>query len=381
VGSYICACKDGYAGNGKTCADIDECKVGDAACDKNATCQNEAGGYACTCKPGWSGDGKNCAEVDVCGVNNGGCDKNALCSKGAPGGPAKCACKPGWGGDGKACCPVKVTILVEGAAIHPVSGDGQTSWDNCSLNKEQLAGLEVALQLTGLGAYAGVVKALTGIVMGSTCTPDAFGTATWLEGGQDKTTANLPEAANTLLPSFGPPGKIAGVSLSQANKVRVHLVDADLFGYEHIGTVNLTSDHLSAALASGIVEHVKTASQGNGKILYVDVGVSAAWTCGDGACASAAGESSLCCPNDCKAVPAASCAGICGKVQAGSCSCDSLCTKFGDCCADFASKCGTVGCKGKCGMKSWEDGKPACWCDNLCVQQGDCCSDKKAQCP
>ena len=40
--------------------DIDECSSHSYSCDVNAVCNNARGSYTCACKPGYSGDGKNC---------------------------------------------------------------------------------------------------------------------------------------------------------------------------------------------------------------------------------------------------------------------------------------------------------------------------------
>ncbi|CAH3168575.1 unnamed protein product [Porites lobata] len=59
-GSYLCTCRAGYTGDGKTCQDIDECSASPPVCDVNANCSNTRGSYICTCKAGYNGDGKTC---------------------------------------------------------------------------------------------------------------------------------------------------------------------------------------------------------------------------------------------------------------------------------------------------------------------------------
>ncbi|XP_078346731.1 ficolin-2-like isoform X1 [Oculina patagonica] len=63
VGSYICSCKAGFTGDGKTCTDVDECSTSGSVCDVNAECQNTVGSYICSCKAGFTGDGKTCTAV------------------------------------------------------------------------------------------------------------------------------------------------------------------------------------------------------------------------------------------------------------------------------------------------------------------------------
>ena len=42
------------------CPDIDECSVFSSICDINAICRNSEGSYLCSCKEGFAGDGKLC---------------------------------------------------------------------------------------------------------------------------------------------------------------------------------------------------------------------------------------------------------------------------------------------------------------------------------
>ena len=42
-------------------SDVDECSNNDHSCDVNAVCTNTVGSYACACKAGYSGDGRTCA--------------------------------------------------------------------------------------------------------------------------------------------------------------------------------------------------------------------------------------------------------------------------------------------------------------------------------
>ncbi|MBI2574870.1 hypothetical protein HYV82_03225 [Candidatus Woesearchaeota archaeon] len=109
----------------------------------------------------------------------------------------------------------------------------------------------------------------------------------------------------------------------------------------------------------------------------------------------------------------ASCKGYCGGKSAGSCHCDSVCEKYGDCCPDYKAECGSQkpecvkdkdcvvvcvkepcpeakcvegkcviedksekSCKGYCGNQA----PSGCYCDNLCSQYGDCCEDYKDAC-
>ena len=41
-------------------SDVDECSTNDHSCDVNAVCANTVGSYACACKAGYTGDGRTC---------------------------------------------------------------------------------------------------------------------------------------------------------------------------------------------------------------------------------------------------------------------------------------------------------------------------------
>ena len=41
-------------------SDVDECSASSPVCDSNAICSNTRGSYICTCKSGYTGNGKTC---------------------------------------------------------------------------------------------------------------------------------------------------------------------------------------------------------------------------------------------------------------------------------------------------------------------------------
>ncbi|MEM6996334.1 MAG: M12 family metallopeptidase [Myxococcota bacterium] len=98
-------------------------------------------------------------------------------------------------------------------------------------------------------------------------------------------------------------------------------------------------------------------------------------------------------PEEPKPDKPATCEGHCGKTtgvpdaDGKECYCDEVCTGNGDCCSDYAAKCGGGGgdpepdpagsCAGQCGSDQSQLG---CFCDMLCTENQDCCGDYVAQC-
>lgn len=61
-----CTCKSGFTGDGKTCNDDNECQLGTANCDSNATCTNTVGAFTCTCANGYRSTGTMMGRVGEC---------------------------------------------------------------------------------------------------------------------------------------------------------------------------------------------------------------------------------------------------------------------------------------------------------------------------
>jgi hypothetical protein len=101
-----CECNPGYEGDGRQCADIDECKTNNGGCDPNANCTNLLGRPPlCKCKDGFQDDGNGgCTVKNDCATNNGGCDPNSVCVPLNPG--HSCKCNPGFEANGDACADI-----------------------------------------------------------------------------------------------------------------------------------------------------------------------------------------------------------------------------------------------------------------------------------
>ncbi len=101
VGSVSCSCGVGFAGDGATCFDIDECLALTDNCAAEAVCSNTHGGFECACDGGWTGDGVTCTDVDECAAGTDTCDGLATCTNTVGG--FECACDAGYQGNGETC--------------------------------------------------------------------------------------------------------------------------------------------------------------------------------------------------------------------------------------------------------------------------------------
>ncbi len=106
---YICECMPGYQGSGHTCTDVDECTQGTDSCHQEADCLNTAGSYSCSCRAGFGGDGISCADVDECAAQSDDCSANATCLNGY--GDYACGCNVGYTGNGQVCTPMSSYVV------------------------------------------------------------------------------------------------------------------------------------------------------------------------------------------------------------------------------------------------------------------------------
>uniref|UniRef100_A0A8C4SF95 Epidermal growth factor n=1 Tax=Erpetoichthys calabaricus TaxID=27687 RepID=A0A8C4SF95_ERPCA len=101
-GGAVCQCMEGFAGNGSTCKDIDECYTGIALCQRGfAVCINTEGGYVCKCHAGYTGDGVSCLDIDECSIGVHNCHPHADCTNTE--GNFTCTCRSGFSGSGLSC--------------------------------------------------------------------------------------------------------------------------------------------------------------------------------------------------------------------------------------------------------------------------------------
>ncbi|KAM9330278.1 uromodulin-like [Gastrophryne carolinensis] len=99
-----CTCKEGFAGNGFTCDDIDECRdYYNNNCAFLGSCVNALGSYSCNCSVGAKYDEQfGCVDINECADRAiSGCHPMAVCSNYY--GSYTCTCPYGYIGDGKRC--------------------------------------------------------------------------------------------------------------------------------------------------------------------------------------------------------------------------------------------------------------------------------------
>uniref|UniRef100_A0A673BJX9 Stabilin 2 n=1 Tax=Sphaeramia orbicularis TaxID=375764 RepID=A0A673BJX9_9TELE len=100
---HMCACNEGYSGDGHVCMAIDPCQTNRGGCSADSThcVYDEPGKSHCECLSGFKQlvDGV-CSLTDVCRPDS--CHKNANCSTVAPG-RFECTCLQGYVGNGKVC--------------------------------------------------------------------------------------------------------------------------------------------------------------------------------------------------------------------------------------------------------------------------------------
>ena len=104
----LCTCIGEYLNTGRSCADIDECKLDMFNCPSSAPiCQNLIGGYECKCD---AVDNSSCDAVSPCDSSNNTCNENMTCI--AVGVEHYCVCPEGYTEDqnGTACIDIDECI-------------------------------------------------------------------------------------------------------------------------------------------------------------------------------------------------------------------------------------------------------------------------------
>ncbi|XP_065188495.1 fibrillin-2-like [Sycon ciliatum] len=117
AGSFLCTCRPGYQGNGLTCHDITECELGLHDCSAvGSRCSNMQGSFLCTCQAGFAGDGRLCRDIDECVNRQHICSRYAQCHNSIGG--YSCGCLGNYSGDGYRCHPDECAM-----GVHRCHGD------------------------------------------------------------------------------------------------------------------------------------------------------------------------------------------------------------------------------------------------------------------
>jgi hypothetical protein len=107
--------------------------------------------------------------------------------------------------------------------------------------------------------------------------PDPFGVATLFSGysaddGVEYALATLDTfLQDTFTPSWPTPAHWDNVPLTSDLRIKVNLTDKDLSAHDPIGTVELNSQAIDAAITAGQVVHVKVSGQGSAQILFIGI--------------------------------------------------------------------------------------------------------------
>uniref|UniRef100_UPI00358F7D2D epidermal growth factor-like protein 6 isoform X3 n=1 Tax=Myxine glutinosa TaxID=7769 RepID=UPI00358F7D2D len=110
------------ASDGRTCLDVNECKMNRVVCSHHKTCVNTFGSYRCKCMEGFDLQyvhGKfQCKDMDECILGKHSCSEHATCYN-TPG-SYRCKCNAGFRGNGHDCSLPPAKSLNGYGNVHPV---------------------------------------------------------------------------------------------------------------------------------------------------------------------------------------------------------------------------------------------------------------------
>ncbi len=167
-------------------------------------------------------------------------------------------------------CAHPVDITLTAAEIAPTTADGK-AWDGPnSLDPAAKGLLDSALaKIDPSGQLSGSLGSATEKLQ----KPDPAGTLFFLAGdGSPPTTADVPEASDTLTPTWAPGvGTLRNVMWSPKASLDVTVIDKDVSSDDPIGRVRLTAAQLSAAEARDGAFTIDVADATSGQLRSVSV--------------------------------------------------------------------------------------------------------------
>ncbi|KAJ1467567.1 hypothetical protein T484DRAFT_2027404, partial [Baffinella frigidus] len=175
AGSFSCACKTGYEGDGVNCTYVIECD--DSPCGVGGNCtQGDPGTYSCDCSTGYEGDTDSvtCTDISECANDlHNNCDAHASCENTA--GSFSCACDTGYSGDGVNCANDTECLSDSDNNCHVGSWCfGSTNYA-CPLHSSSEAGSSSLTDCECVARYVGPDGGTCGL-----CSPDH-----WCPGGNE----------------------------------------------------------------------------------------------------------------------------------------------------------------------------------------------------
>eukprot|EP00123_Amoebidium_parasiticum_P018085 comp24099_c0_seq1/m.43471 comp24099_c0_seq1/g.43471 ORF comp24099_c0_seq1/g.43471 comp24099_c0_seq1/m.43471 type:complete len:1525 (-) comp24099_c0_seq1:514-5088(-) len=149
-GSFKCTCREGYAGDGVTCADINECARSPVPCaPTDSKCTDTDGSYTCICNTGYEGDASlSCTDINECTEYPPRCSNHATCAN--SNGSFSCTCDVGYTGSGVTCssicdvadpCKNSTCILSPGVGVQCTCANGfSVDTDNYCIDNDECKG-------------------------------------------------------------------------------------------------------------------------------------------------------------------------------------------------------------------------------------------------
>jgi len=168
-----------------------------------------------------------------------------------------------------ACAHRPIDVSVVAATIGPSAAD-LSPWDGFGKVPAGVRDAAIAAA-SGIDPSAGAATATFVAVLDGVAPPDARGEL-WIANGDPNARVVLPEQADTFVPRWAG-ATLRDVLLAPDQRLVLRLVDADLDDPDLIGTVELSSADLRAALGKRDGVTVVTAERTQGQLLSVTIKV------------------------------------------------------------------------------------------------------------